>query len=102
MQPQEKGVRMWEVTVRPGQANPGPEEQDGAQALAPAINTEFKIIVEDLNWSKTSSANLLIQRSLYNQSWNASFTCWLALITSAVSIFINYKKTTDRYFYFHG
>lgn len=45
MQTQEKGVRRRGVTVRPGQANPGPEEQDGAQALVPAINTAFKVTV---------------------------------------------------------
>lgn len=36
MQPQKRGVRGWEVSVRPGQASPGPEEQDGAQALTPS------------------------------------------------------------------
>lgn len=39
MQPQEGRVRRWELSVRPGQAYPGPEERDGAQALAQDNNT---------------------------------------------------------------
>lgn len=41
MQPQNRGVRRREVSVRPGQASPGPEEPDGEQALAPVVSTAF-------------------------------------------------------------
>lgn len=45
----------------PGQANPGPEEQDGAQALAPAINTAFKVqLVQDHILPPGYSENLLV------------------------------------------
>lgn len=51
MQSHERGVRRCEVSVRPRQADLGPEEQDGAQALAPDTNTAVKMTVVTLETS---------------------------------------------------
>lgn len=72
MQSQEREVRRYEVSVRPRQTDLGPEEQDGAQALAPDINTAVNMTVVTLETSALNRTDTEKTISLKTRSLNVN------------------------------